>query len=151
MTVAHAIPSQQPSVPAVTPPPSPRLVAAVVRGQRIAVQCPAEWCVRDHSSEDLADLSDLYHESETLVLPAPDFNGVSKVLVATIRWDPFYKDMDECLPFLCFDAKGEGDPASLQPAAALAFIDQAIAHLERMRAQVRQLAEARRAAQPSIG
>ncbi|MER7794854.1 hypothetical protein [Streptomyces sp. NPDC097640] len=155
MTVAHDVPTQQSSVPTVTPtspptPASPRLVAAVVRGQRVAVECCADWCVVDHSAENLANLSDLYHEGKTLALPAPEFNRVSKVLVATIRQDPFYVDADECLPYLAFDATGEGDPVSLQPAAALAFIDQAIAHLERMRAQVQQLAEVREAARQAV-
>ncbi|WP_438479208.1 DUF6907 domain-containing protein [Streptomyces asiaticus] len=130
-----------------TPPPSasPRLVAAVVRGQRIAVPC-FDWCVRDHSEERLADLSDLYHEGETLALAAPQFDGLSEVMVSSIRQDPFSDDADGGLPFWSFDAAGDGSAASLQEHAALAFIDQAIAHLEKMRVQVRQLAEVRKAA-----
>lgn len=144
MSVLHDVPTQQSPAPA--SPPSPRLVAAVVRDQRIAVPCP-EWCVRSHSEERLADLSDLYHEGETLALAAPEFGGVSEVMVAALRQDPFHRDEDSGMPYLGFDAAGGGNPTSLQEHAALAFIDQAIAHFEKMRDQVRQLAEARRVAE----
>lgn len=151
MTVAHDVPTQQPPVPSVTPtsPSSPRLVPAIVRGQRVAVPC-ASWCVVDHSRQRLASLEDLYHEGEMLALVAPEFDGLAEVMVTAIRQDPFHKDADGCLPYLGFDATGEGDPVSLQPEAALAFVDQAIAHFERVRAQVQQLAEAREAARQAV-
>ncbi|WP_210947250.1 hypothetical protein [Streptomyces sp. MK37H] len=138
-------------MPAIAPasPPAPRLVAAMCRGQRIAVECPL-WCVRDHSREDLAFLEDLSHEGEEIALPAPEFSGVSAVLISSIREWPFVKDEEKGLPYLGFDATGFGDVAALAPAAALAFIDQAAAHLEKMRAQARQLAEVQRdAVQPT--
>ncbi|MGW7597262.1 DUF6907 domain-containing protein [Streptomyces antimycoticus] len=120
-------------------------MAAVVRGQRISVPCP-DWCVVDHSQERLTDLGDLYHESETLALAAPQFDGLSEVMVSSIRQDPFSDDRDGGMPFWSFDAAGDGSAASMQEHAALAFIDQAIAHLGKMRDQVRHLTEARESA-----
>ncbi|MFE9003132.1 DUF6907 domain-containing protein [Streptomyces sp. NPDC007875] len=119
-------------VPTVTPPPSPRLVAAMYRGQRIAVPCP-NWCVRDHSTEDLAFLEDLSHEGEEIALAAPEFNGVTEVLVAAVRQWPFVNDTDRGLPYLGLDATGEGEVANLQKAAALAFADQLVTHATEIR------------------
>lgn len=132
MRVATAQSTMPASVPAVTPPPSPRLVAAVVRGQRIAVPC-SEWCVKDHAAEDLAFLEDLSHEGEEIALAAPEFNDVTEVLVASIRQWPFVNDEDREQPYLGFDATGAGDVANLQKSAALAFADQLVAHAERIR------------------
>lgn len=139
VATAQSTAPAQTAVPTVTPtpPPSPRLVAAVVRGQRIAVPCPDSWCVRDHSKEDLAFLEDLSHEGEEIALAAPEFNGVTEVLVASIRQWPFVNDEDRGLPYLGLDATGEGDVANLQKGAALAFADQLVAHA----ARIRQLAE----------
>lgn len=146
MRVATAHSTAPASVPATTPPSSPLLVAAVVRGQRIAVPCES-WCVVDHAAQDLAFLEDLCHEGEEIALAAPEFDGVTEVLAASIRQWPFVQDEDRGMPYLGFDATGAGDVANLAPEAALAFLDQAAAHLEKMRAQVRQLAEVRAAAQ----
>ncbi|MCQ8831806.1 DUF6907 domain-containing protein [Streptomyces malaysiensis] len=137
MTVLPPTLAQQPAATSVTPPPvSPRLVAAVVRGQRIAIPC-FDWCVRDHSKEDLAFLEDLSHEGEEIALAAPEFGGVTEVLVASIRQWPFVNDEDRGLPYLGLDATGEGEAENLQKGAALAFADQLVAHA----ARIRQLAE----------
>ncbi|GAA1065244.1 DUF6907 domain-containing protein [Streptomyces asiaticus] len=146
MSVLHDIPTQQSPVPGVTPTPpppsaSPRLVAAVVRGQRIAVPDP-DWCVRDHSKEDLAFLEDLSHEGEEIALAAPEFGGVTEVLVASIRQWPFVNDEDRGLPYLGLDATGEGEVANLRKAAALAFADQLVAHAAEIRRLVGVLASA---------
>ncbi|MGW7604461.1 DUF6907 domain-containing protein [Streptomyces antimycoticus] len=115
-----------------------RKVTVTVQGRQTTVDCPA-WCILGHSGERLADLSDLYHEGETIALAAPQFDGRTEVLAASIRQDPFYMDADERLPYLSLDAAGDGSDASLPPSAALAFADQLVAHAERIRAEVAKL------------
>ncbi|MEU1908134.1 DUF6907 domain-containing protein [Streptomyces hygroscopicus] len=124
-----------------------RTVTVTVRGTETIVDCPA-WCVVDHSTVRLVDLSDLYHEGETIALAAPQFDGRTEVLAVAIRQDPFYMDADERLPYLSLDAAGDGSDASLPPAAALAFIDQARAHLDKMRDEIRKIASV--PAQPPV-
>ncbi|MGW3427521.1 DUF6907 domain-containing protein [Streptomyces melanosporofaciens] len=136
---------QQPATEAVDR--QARKVTVSVRGRQTTVDCPA-WCVLGHSGERLADLSDLYHEGETIALAAPQFDGRTKVLAAAIRQDPFYMDADERLPYLSLDAAGDGSDASLPPAAALAFIDQARAHLDKLRDEIRKIASV--PAQPPV-
>ncbi|WP_275558542.1 hypothetical protein [Streptomyces sp. 5-6(2022)] len=94
--------------------------------------------MRDHSAEDLAFLEDLSHEGEEIALAAPEFGGVTEVLVASIRQWPFANDEDRGLPYLGLDATGEGEVANLRKGAALAFADQLVAHAE----QIRRLAAA---------
>ncbi|MFJ1995701.1 DUF6907 domain-containing protein [Streptomyces asiaticus] len=119
----------------------PRKVTVSVRGQKATIDCPA-WCVDPHS-EDYAFIQDVSHHGEEIALTAPEHQGTTEVLVASISQWPFVNDEEQGLPYLGFDATGSGDVAALAPAAALAFIDQAAAHLDKLRAQVRQLAEAR--------
>ncbi|MBI0296303.1 hypothetical protein JBE04_17990 [Streptomyces sp. PRKS01-29] len=89
--------------------------------------------MRDHSNEDLAFLEDLSHEGEEIALAAPEFGGVTEVLVASIRQWPFVNDEDRGLPYLGLDATGEGDVAALGRSAALAFADQLVAHATEIR------------------
>ncbi|MFE9003255.1 DUF6907 domain-containing protein [Streptomyces sp. NPDC007875] len=118
-----------------------RKVTVTIRGAEAIITCPA-WCVDPHS-EDYAFIQDVSHHGEEIALTAPEHQGTTEVLVASISQWPFVNDADRGLPYLGFDATGSGDVAALAPAAALAFIDQAAAHLDRLRAQVQQLTEAR--------
>ncbi|MEU1663603.1 hypothetical protein ABZ547_08305 [Streptomyces sparsogenes] len=130
MTVAHDVPTQQSSVPAVTPPSSPRLVAALVRGQRIAIPCPS-WCVVNHSAQDLAFLEDLSHASVAVTLPVRQFDGsVEEVLAAQVVQWPFAREGE---PYLSVDADGSGECNEYRGPAGLAFADQLVAHAERIR------------------
>jgi hypothetical protein len=114
----------------VTSPPSPRLVAAVVRGQRIPIPCPP-WCVVDHAAEDLAFLEDLSHAGEAAALPVRQFDGsVEEVLAAQLVQWPFAREGEA---YLSVDADGSGECNQYRAAAALAFADQLIAHAEKIR------------------
>ncbi|WP_221890340.1 DUF6907 domain-containing protein, partial [Streptomyces sp. WAC05858] len=116
-----------------TPPPpstSPRLVAAKVQGQRIAVPCP-DWCVVDHAAEDLAFLEDLSHACEAATLPVRQFDGsVEQVLTAQLVQWPFAREGEA---YLSVDADGSGECNQYTAPAALAFADQLVAHAERIR------------------
>ncbi|MEU1787077.1 hypothetical protein ABZ553_14630 [Streptomyces sparsogenes] len=130
MSVLHDVPTQQSSTPTVTPPSSPRLVAAVVRGQRIAVPCES-WCVVDHAAEDLAFLEDLSHAGEVVALPVRQFDGtVERILAAQVVQWPFAREGE---PYLSVDADGSGECNQYAASAALAFADQLIAHAEKIR------------------
>lgn len=138
MRVLHDVPTQESAAQRPPSPTSPRLVAAMVRGQRIAVPC-YDWCVRDHSAEDLAFLEDLHHEGPTVALPAPEFSGLTEVLVASIKQWPFVNDGDRGAPYLGLDATGDGEVANLDAGAALAFADHLIEHADRIRGEVAKL------------
>lgn len=114
-------------------------VTVSIRGQAVTINCPA-WCVLPHT-EQYNCLEDVYHQGETIALAAPQFGGQTEVMVAAIRQDPFYIDADRGLPYWSLDAAGDGSDTALAPTAALALIDQAAAHLNKMRAQIEQLAE----------
>ncbi|MDX3230581.1 DUF6907 domain-containing protein [Streptomyces sp. ME19-01-6] len=132
MTVLHDVPTQQTSAPVTPTPPSasPRLVAAVVRGQRIAIPCPP-WCVVDHAAEDLAFLEDLSHAGEAATLPVRQFDGsVEEVLVAQLVQWPFTREGEA---YLSVDADGSGECNQYAAPAALAFADQLVAHAEKIR------------------
>ncbi|WP_435861914.1 DUF6907 domain-containing protein [Streptomyces sparsogenes] len=119
---------QQTSAPA--SPPSPRLVAAVVRGQRIPVPCPS-WCVVDHSAQDLAFLEDLSHAGETVTLPVRQFDGsLERILAAQLVEWPFTEKNEA---YLSVDADGSGECNEYRGPAGLAFADQLVAHAERIR------------------
>ncbi|MFD8088678.1 DUF6907 domain-containing protein [Streptomyces malaysiensis] len=129
VTVAHDVPTRQLSVSAVTPPSaSPRLVAAVVRGQRIAIPC-FDWCVVDHTAESLADLSDLAHYGARISLPVPQFSGAPEhVLIAYMAQWPFARDEHRGLPYVALEACDDGDVTEIRKAAAQALADQIRAH-----------------------
>lgn len=140
MSVLHDAPTHQPPTPTVTPPPSPRLVAAVVRGQRIAVPC-RDWCVVDHSTQDLAFLEDLSHVGEAVTLPVRQFDGsVERILAAQLVEWPFAREGEA---YLSVDADGSGECNQYAAPAALAFADQLVAHAERIRREVGKLGGAR--------
>lgn len=122
----------QTAVPTITPAPplSPRLVAAVVQGQRTSVPCPP-WCVVDHAAEDLAFLEDLSHAGEAATLPVRQFDGsVEEVLAAQLVEWPFAREGEA---YLSVDADGSGECNQYAAPAALAFADQLIAHAEKIR------------------
>ncbi|MFD5384308.1 DUF6907 domain-containing protein [Streptomyces sp. NPDC127074] len=127
-----------------TPPPppvSPRLVAAMVRGQRIAVPC-ADWCVVDHAAEDLADLSDLAHYGARISLPVPQFSGGPEhVLIAYMAQWPFARDEHGGLPYVALEACDSGDVTEIRKTAGRAFTDQALAHIVAFASLVEQLPE----------
>ncbi|MFJ4637559.1 DUF6907 domain-containing protein [Streptomyces hygroscopicus] len=142
MSVLHDVPTQQSPAPAVTPPPpSPRLVAAVVRGQRIAVPCPS-WCVVDHSAENLADLPDLSHYGRRISLAVPQFSGDPElVLIAYMAQWPWATDEHEGRPYVALEACDSGDVTELGKRTGRAFADRALAHLAAFAALVDQLPE----------
>lgn len=117
----------------VTSPTSPRLVAAMCRGQRIHAQCPL-WCTVDHAAENLADLSDLAHYGARISLPVPQFSGDPEhVLIAYMAQWPFARDEHGGLPYVALEACDDGDVTELRRAAARAFADQLVAHATEIR------------------
>jgi len=129
------------TVPAVTPPPSPRLVAAVVRGQRIAVPCES-WCVSDHTAEDLASLEDLAHYGERVALAVPQFSGgTERVLIAYMAQWPFVVDEHRGQPYMALEACDSGDVTEVKRAAVRALADQTRAHADALDAIADQLPE----------
>lgn len=132
VATAQSTAPAQTAVPTVTPPPpsSPRLVAAVVRGQRSPVPCPP-WCVVDHAAEDLAFLEDLSHAGEAVALPVRQFDGSVELILAAqvVQW-PFAREGEA---YLSVDADGSGECNQYAATAALAFADQLIAHAEKIR------------------
>jgi hypothetical protein len=132
VATAQSTAPAQTAVPTVTPTPSlsPRLVAAVVRGQRIVVPCPS-WCVVDHAAEDVAFLEDLSHAGEAAALPVRQFDGsVERILAAQVVQWPFAREGEA---YLSVDADGSGECNQYRAAAALAFADQLVAHAEKIR------------------
>ncbi|WP_458089404.1 DUF6907 domain-containing protein [Streptomyces malaysiensis] len=122
-------------------PPSPHLIAAVVRGHRVAVECPP-WCVVDHAREDLADLSDLAHYGARISLPVPQFSGGPEhVLIAYMAQWPFARDEHRGLPYVALEACDSGDVTEIRKTAGRAFIDQALAHIVAFASLVEQLPE----------
>lgn len=133
MRVATAQSTTPTSVPAVTPPPSTRLVAAVVRGQRIAVPCP-EWCVTDHAAHDLKSLENLSHDGESFSLLVPTFGGgTERALIARLSQWPFGASETGSRPYLSLEVTDDGEVANVEADAALAFADQLVAHAEQIR------------------
>lgn len=146
MTVAHDVPAQQSPVPAVTPAPSPRLVAAVVRGQRIAVPCQ-DWCVTDHLAEDLTSLDDLHHYGPQTALAVPQFDGsTERILIAYLAQWPFARDEHRGQPYMALEACDDGDVTELRKAAVRAMADQTRAHADALDAIAEQLPEEQTAA-----
>ncbi|MGW4075969.1 DUF6907 domain-containing protein [Streptomyces asiaticus] len=143
MSVLHDVPTQQSPTPIPPPPPvSPRLVAAVVRGQRIAVPCPTDWCVVDHAQEDLTDLSDLAHYGERVALAVPRFGGGSeRVLIAYMAQWPFAGDEHKGQPYMALEACDDGDVTELRKAAVRAMADQTRAHADALDTIADQLPE----------
>lgn len=128
------------AVPTVTP-PSPRLVAAVVQGQRVAVPC-LDWCVVDHTAENLADLSDLAHYGARISLSVPQFSGGPEhVLIAYMAQWPFARDEHGGLPYVALEACDSGDVTEIRKTAGRAFADQALAHIVAFASLVEQLPE----------
>ncbi|MGW7617380.1 DUF6907 domain-containing protein [Streptomyces antimycoticus] len=143
MSVLHDVPTQQSPAPTAPPPPaSPRLVAAMVRGQRIAVPCPTGWCVVDHATENLTDLSDLAHYGARISLPVPQFSGGPEhVLIAYMAQWPFARDEHRGLPYVALEACDSGDVTEIRKTAGRAFADQALAHIVAFASLVEQLPE----------
>ena len=133
MSVLHDVPTQQSSVPTVTPPSSsPCLVAAVVRGQRIAVPCPS-WCVVDHAAENVISLDDFSHDGAPISLRVPVRGAAERVLIARLSQWPFASDEAGRAAYLRLEGTDDGEVANLPTSAALAFADQLVAHAEGIR------------------
>lgn len=141
MTVAHPASMQQSPAPAVTPPPSIRLVAAVVRGQRTPVPCP-EWCVTDHTAENLVSVEDLSHYGPQTALAVPQYSGApERVLIAYMAQWPFAPDEHRGQPYMALEACDDGDVTELRRAAVRAMADQTRAHADALDAIADQLPE----------
>lgn len=143
MSVLHPASTQQTAVPTVTPPPpsSPRLVAAVVCGQRIAVPCP-DWCVTDHTAENLVSLKDLSHYGPQTALAVPQYSGApERVLIAYMAQWPFAADEHRGQPYMALEACDDGDVTELRRAAVRAMADQTRAHADALDAIADQLPE----------
>ncbi|MFF6847098.1 DUF6907 domain-containing protein [Streptomyces antimycoticus] len=126
-----------------TPPPSasPRLVAAVVCGQRIALPCP-QWCVIDHASENVINLDDFSHDGAPISLRVPVTGAAERVLIARLSQWPFASDEAGRAAYLRLEGTDDGEVANLPTSAALAFADQLVAHAEGIRALAGVLADA---------
>ncbi len=126
MTVLH----ESPAVPSQTT--TGRHVAALVRGQRVFVECPS-WCTHPHA-ESYRSLEDVSHHGDAVQLFAPSYNGVIEaVLAARVSSWPFAGDSETAVPFVAFDPVGD-EVAQLTPEALTAFADQVIAHGYALRA-----------------
>lgn len=135
MTLTHDAPTARPSVAA--PPSTGRTVTVSVRGVPVTVPCP-DWCIGHDPDENLMELADLGHNGAAVTLPVPTFSGgTAHILGAYLAHYPF--EAADC-PYLLLDAGGKCDFVPLPRAAALAFADQLVAHADRLRALVGQLA-----------
>lgn len=116
----------------------PRRVSVVVRRQAVTVDCPP-WCVAGHT-EELVSLTDLCHEGESIALPAPTYSAGApssvRILSAHIAQYPF---SSEAAPRMVLDANDDGECAELDEAAAVAFVDQLVAHGAGLRRMARVL------------
>jgi len=124
---------------AIPSPSGERLVPAFVRGRRIVVECPTEWCTVDHAARDEDFLEDVSHMTDTVSVSAPV--GLNhrreNVLEGFITESPFRGQH----AMFAFDAMGTGEFAMLSKVQALAFADQLVAHAAQIRALAATIAD----------
>ncbi|WP_372444914.1 DUF6907 domain-containing protein [Streptomyces coffeae] len=93
------------------------MVAALYRGQRVAVECPA-WCVVDHAAENVISLDDFSHEGAPISLPVPVSGAAERVLIARLVQWPFASDEAGRAAYLSLEGTDDGEVASLPASAA---------------------------------
>lgn len=137
---AGADSADTPIPPSLTPAAEalPRMVTAFVRGVPVAIECPREWCMVDHGTENPRHLEDVRHEGARVQMAMPLYNGGTETVMVgrLVQW-PFATDEDGDRVYLAIDPDGSGEVSSLYREAALAFADQLAAHA----ADIRRLAD----------
>lgn len=120
--------------------PHPRIVPAVVGGNRIYVECPS-FCTVDHVASPEGHIEDVWHGGDYAHLNVPRL-GKSPDLLAFARLgiDPASSDPAKRTAFVFVDDGGEG--YEMSPAQADTFAD----NLERFAAEIRGMAHTAREA-----
>ncbi|AEM87064.1 DUF6907 domain-containing protein [Streptomyces violaceusniger] len=127
---------QQPAREAADRSDAPTLSPALVQGQTIYIECP-DYCQADHMAEDIAFIGDIDHGTMPVVLAVPTYSGeVEKVLDARLMT---VDHSGECRTVFALDGMGDGESAELDGTQALAFLDQYMAHGEKLKSLVQQL------------
>ncbi|MFF4644943.1 DUF6907 domain-containing protein [Streptomyces sp. NPDC001389] len=115
-----------------------RFVPAVVRGQRLLIECPM-WCAIDHCKHPTGHLEDIWHGGNFAGLMVPRMEGEASLLAfARIGLDPYSSNPSRRSPFIVLDDGGDSD--DMTPEQAEQFAD----NLEAFAAQIRAMARTAR-------
>ncbi|MGY1439502.1 DUF6907 domain-containing protein [Streptomyces reniochalinae] len=108
----------------------PHQSVAVVRGQRVIVECPA-WCTERHAEHDELCLEDVAHVGDQAAVSAPvGVTSREDILAGHISQWTY---TGETRPVFAFDATGSGEFSELSKVQARAELDRIAAHVERLR------------------
>lgn len=115
-----------------------RFVPAVVRGQRIMIECPG-WCTVDHVESPEGFLDDVWHAGDYADLNAPRIGKDAElVLFARLGIDPYASEPERRQAFVTVDGGDEG--SYMTPDLA----DEFAANLEAFAEQIRSMARTAR-------
>lgn len=110
----------------------PRIVPALVNGQRVYIECQS-WCVTDHVAENERHLEDVAHSGALADLVVPGGEPGYRLLAhARLGADLFAPTPKEQAPFVVIDDGSEA--FHLSPGEADVFADGLVAFAEKVRA-----------------